>query len=127
VIEQLFAHLVGDYVLQSDWMALKKRTSFIAALVHALVYSLPFLVLQPSIAAWLVIMFTHLLIDHLALARYVCFAKNFLAPVSEWPKWEDTNPTGYHKDKPVWMSTWLFILADNTMHIIINYAALRWL
>jgi hypothetical protein len=25
------------------------------------------------------------------------------------------------------MSMWLFILADNTMHLAINYASLRWL
>lgn len=126
-MEQLIAHLFGDYVLQSDWMALKKRKSFLAALVHALAYSLPFLLLQPSLAAWLVIMFTHAVIDHLGLAKYVGFVKNFLAPPSGWPTWEKTNATEYSDEKPVWMSTWLFIITDNAMHLAINYAALRWL
>lgn len=126
-MEQLLAHAFGDYVLQSDWMALKKRASLLVALIHATAYGLPFLLLQPSMLAWLVIVLTHAVIDHLGLAKYVCFAKNYLAPRSEWPKWEDVNATGYHKDKPTWMSTWLFILADNAMHLAINYAALRWL
>lgn len=126
-MEQLIAHGLGDYVLQSDWMALKKRKSFGIALVHAIVYSLPFLLLTQSLPAWLVIVFTHAIIDRFALAKYVCFAKNFLAPPDAWPSWARTNATGYDEDKPVWMSTWLFILADNTLHLICNYAALRWL
>lgn len=126
-MEQLIAHLVGDYLLQSDWMALGKRKSFGIAVDHALVYSLPFLLLQPSLLAWLIIMSSHAVIDHFGLARYVCFAKNFLAPPSKWPEWDKTNATGYDIDKPLWMSTWLFILADNTLHLSINYAALRWL
>jgi hypothetical protein len=126
-MEQLIAHAVGDYLLQSDWMALKKRKLFGAALVHAFAYTLPFLLLTRSVAALLMIMFTHAVIDHFGLARYVCFAKNFLAPPTHWPVWEETNATGYSGDKPVWMSTWLYIIADNTLHLSINYAALRWL
>lgn len=126
-MEQLIAHAFGDYVLQSDWMALKKRRSFGVALVHALVYSVPFVLLCRSLEAWLVIVLTHALIDRFALAKYVCFAKNHLAPPSEWPVWEKTNATGYAEDKPVWMSTWLFIIADNALHLACNYAALRWL
>lgn len=125
-MEQLIAHLIGDYLLQSDWMALGKRKSFGVATIHALAYGLPFLFLHCSANAWLFIVVTHALIDHLAIARYVVFAKNFLAPPSEWPKWANTNATGYDKQKAVWMSTWLFILADNTLHLCANYAALRW-
>jgi len=126
-MEQLLAHLVGDYVLQSDWMASKKRSNAAVAWCHAFMYSMPFVLFSPSVAAWFVIMATHMLIDHFALARYVSFAKNFLAPASAWPKWEDTDATGYTNGKPVWMSTWLFIITDNCMHLAINYAALRWL
>lgn len=126
-MEQLIAHAFGDYVLQSDWMALKKRTSFTVALIHACTYGLPFLLLRPSLVALLVIIITHAFIDRFAVAKYICFAKNLLAPVSAWPKWENVNATGYDKDKPLWMSTWLFIFADNTLHLVINYAALRWL
>lgn len=126
-MEQLLAHVFGDYVLQSDWMALNKRKSFVVALIHALTYSLPFLLLRPSMYAWLTITLTHALIDHFAVARYVGFVKNFLAPPSMWVKWGQTNATGYEKEKPVWMSTWLFIIVDNALHLAINYAALRWM
>lgn len=126
-MEQLIAHAFGDYVLQSDWMALKKRKSFGIALFHALVYGLPFLLLQPSLLGWLTIVGTHAVIDRFALAKYICFAKNHIAPPDFWPVWSKTNATGYSEDKPTWMSTWLFIIADNTLHLAINYFALRYL
>lgn len=133
--DQLVAHLVGDYVLQSDWMAQEKTKRWGVAMVHGFVYSLPFLMLRPSLAAFLVIWWTHALIDRYRLARFVCYVKNFLAPrVDEsapaplfWFRWEDCSGTGYHKDRPAWLAVWLLILADNTLHILINGAALRWL
>lgn len=122
---QLILHLLGDYVTQSDWMASRKRENFMAATIHAIVYSLPFLILHPSQAAFFVILNTHLFIDHLGLARYVVFAKNFLG--WPWPKWSDCKATGYPSERPAWLAVWLLIAADNTLHLAINYAALRWL
>lgn len=123
---QLILHLVGDYVTQSDWMAQNKTKSTWAALCHATVYALPFLAIA-SINAWLVIWFTHLLIDRFRLARYVAYAKNWMAPRSYWHPWSECSTTGYHKDSPPWLSVWLMIAADNTLHLAINAAAIAWL
>ena len=126
-MEQLILHLTGDYLLQSDWMALNKIKSNRAAATHAFVYSLPFLLLQPSFAAWFVIFFTHFLIDRFAVAKYIAYAKTKLAPSNWWPSWKDCCVNGYNKDIPVWLSTWLLIITDNTIHLIINYLALKYL
>jgi hypothetical protein len=126
-MEQLILHLTGDYLLQSDWMALNKIKNSRAAATHALVYSIPFLLLQPSLEAWFVIFFTHFLIDRFGLAKYVAYAKTKIAPSKLWPKWKDCCCNGYHKDVPVWLSTWLLIISDNTLHLIINYLALKYL
>ena len=125
VADQLLAHLAGDYVLQSDWMAREKTSRIAVALAHALCYSLPFLILRPSLAAWLVIVGTHATIDRFRLARYVVWAKEWLSPTRPPPLAEC--PTGYPADKPAWLAVWLLILADNTMHVAINGAALKWL
>jgi len=45
---QIVLHMVGDYLLQSHWMATTKTQQSRAALAHALVYSLPFLLLTTS-------------------------------------------------------------------------------
>lgn len=126
---QLILHLFGDYVTQSDWMAQNKTKSSYAAFTHALIYSLPFLLLvlrarDPLVAYW-VILLTHFFIDRFRIARYVVFAKNFLG--WPWPKWEDCKATGYPSERPAWMAVWLLIAADNTLHLLINYSALRWL
>ena len=123
--DQLLAHAVGDYILQSDWMANEKTKRSTAALAHVVAYALPFLFLRPSLAALAVIVGTHFVIDHWRLARFVCWLKN--AP---WPgakPWRDCTATGYPPDRPPWMSAWLLIIADNVMHVVINGAALKWL
>jgi hypothetical protein len=124
-MEQLLIHLFGDYVTQTDWMARTKTQKLFAAFVHATIYSIPFVLLTQSPVALFVIWFTHLLIDHYRLARYVVFAKNWITDTSL--KWADCSGTGYHKDSPVWLSTWLLIIVDNFMHLAINYSAIRWL
>lgn len=78
--DQLVCHAVGDYILQSDWMATEKTKKSVAALCHVLTYALPFLFLRPSWPALAVIVSTHFVIDRWRLARYVVWLKNFLAP-----------------------------------------------
>lgn len=121
--DQIYLHLVGDYILQSDWMAIEKTKRHIAAFVHALTYSLPFLILKPSLAAWLVIFVTHELIDRYRLARYIVWAKNWLGPNRPW---SECVATGYPADRPDWLTVWLLIIADNILHIGINALALRY-
>ena len=124
-MEQLILHLFGDYITQTDWMATNKTKRTAVAVLHAAVYSLPFLLLGPSMVAIAVIFVTHAVIDRYRLARFVVFAKNWTTQPSL--QWVDCNATGYHKDTPAWLAVWLLIVVDNAMHLAINYAALRWL
>lgn len=124
-MEQLLAHLFGDYVLQNDWMANNKTNSWWPAFVHAFTYSIPFIFITQSLLALFVIFLTHLLIDHYRIARLVVFAKNWLG--DRTLKWEDCRATGYHKEKPIWLAVWLLIIVDNCLHLGVNYAAIRWL
>jgi len=78
--DQLVAHAIGDYILQSDWMANTKTRKSVACLAHVVTYMLPFLFLTRSWKALLFIVATHFVIDRWRLARYVCWAKNNLAP-----------------------------------------------
>jgi len=129
-MEQLILHLFGDYVLQSDWMAQNKTKRDLPAFTHALVYALPFFLLtRDSVRgqiAWATIFLTHFVIDRYRLARYVVWAKEWLSPTRPLP-WKDCTGTGYDPAKPAWLAVWLMIAADNTLHLAINYAAIRWL
>jgi hypothetical protein len=134
-MEQLLAHLWGDYILQSDWMANNKTSKNAAALAHCLTYGLPFLFLTYSPAALAVIVGTHFFIDRFRLAKYLVFAKNFIYPSAFNPSPEDARKyslenckgTGYPSETPPFMAVWLLIIADNTLHLTINYVALRYL
>lgn len=121
-------HLLGDYLLQSDWMAQRKTTSSVPAAAHAVVYTAPFWLLMPSWWAMLLIGGTHFVIDRWRLARYVCWFKNLISPPTAyadgspvwWHSWAECQGTGYHKDRPAWLAVWLLIIADNTLHLAFN-------
>lgn len=126
--DQIVAHLVGDYLLQSDWMAQEKTKSLLAAGVHAAFYTVPFVLLTGELWALVFIAGSHFIIDHWRLARYVCWAKNWISPRPEDPKpWKDCSDTGYDPSRPLWLSVWLLIIADNTLHIMCNGLALFYL
>jgi len=117
--DQILAHLIGDYLLQSHWMATEKTKQTLAAVVHVLCYSLPFILLAPTWGALNFIFITHFIIDRWRLARFVVWAKNGCI----WP----VTPTGYPADVPPWLSVWLLIIADNTLHLICNGFAIKYL
>lgn len=125
VADQLLAHVVGDYFLQSDYMALNKKDRVLPCLAHVLLYTLPFLLLTTSAAALAVIAGTHFAIDHWNLARYPIWLKNKVLGGSK--PWKDCQMTGFDPERPIWLSVWLTIIVDNTIHIIINAAAIKWL
>ena len=122
---QLVAHLVGDYIIQSDRMATEKTSKSTWAAIHAATYTLPFLLISRSLRALTFIAVTHFVIDRWRLARFVCWAKNAIG--GSYSPWVECSATGYHKDRPAWLAVWLLIIADNTMHILCNAAALTWL
>jgi len=152
-MEQLILHLFGDYVTQSDWMAQNKARNSFAAFCHALAYSLPFLLIGGALPC-AVIFLTHFAIDRWRLARFVVYWKNIvlglwikrgILPVPKSPSpefdavvkehyydtprwmWSNCSATGYPSETPPFLAVWLLIAADNTLHLAINYAALRWL
>ena len=110
---QLVAHMIGDYIFQSHWMATKKTSSWVVASIHALTYFIPFLFLC-SVSWWqgLLIVTTHAAIDRYRLARYVCWLKN--------GPWKPLTNTGFDDTVPLYLSVWLLIIADNVIHVILN-------
>jgi len=125
--DQIIAHMIGDYVLQSDWMAQEKTKRSLAAFAHVVTYVLPFLFLTQDPIVLATIVGTHFVIDRWRLARYVCWLKNLMAPKASRSPWRECIGTGYHHDRPPWMAVWLLIIADNVLHIVINGVALRYL
>jgi hypothetical protein len=120
----VLTHLVGDYLLQSHWMATEKTRHWWPAIAHGVTYTLPYLFITQSAPAVAMICCTHIVIDRYRLVRYVVWAKNQAAPHSHRPP---LTATGYGQDTPAWLAVWLLIIADNTVHLLINTAAVMWL
>ena len=126
--EAFLAHLVGDYVLQSDWMAAEKMKRWWPAIAHGVMYTVPFLLITQSPWALLVIGGTHIVLDHYRAAKYVIWAKNFLAPSAFHSSWKEVKDNeGFRAEVPAGLARALRIVVDNTIHLLINAAALTWL
>lgn len=123
--DQLLAHAVGDYLLQSEWMANRKGSDSLAAALHALTYTLPFLFLTLEPLALGFIAGTHFIVDRWRLARYVIWLKNRPFPGSR--PWAECCNTGYPTHTPAYLSAWLLIVVDNTLHVLMNGIALSYL
>lgn len=104
-------------------MAQGKTSKYLPAVLHALAYSIPFLIFGASWQALAIIAGTHFVIDRWRLAKYVVFVKNQLAPAAERPK--EVGVTGYPEDTPPWLAVWLMIWADNAVHLLINMLAVE--
>ena len=121
----LIAHLAGDYVFQSDWMATEKAKKWWPAVVHGVAYTLSFVLLTHSPWALLVIGGTHIVLDHYQVARYVIWAKNQIAPQTRRVPWRDaTVNCGFPVAVAGGLASALLIVVDNTMHLAINAVAL---
>ncbi len=132
-MHELILHLLGDYVLQTEQMAVRKLRSWPWAIIHALVYSLPFLVYlgvingnwTRGLLAWFVIFGTHAVIDRMAIATTICRIKNLVWIGGDVPEKEEN--TGYGVETPPFIRFWLVVIVDNTLHLIINHIALNYL
>lgn len=118
----MLAHLVGDYLFQTHHQASEKTKQWGPALAHSATYTAAHLPVTRNWKALTVIGVTHAVVDHYRLARHVVWFKNQFAPASYRPGHTDT---GYPDETPPWLSFWLLIAADNTIHLLINSAALK--
>ncbi len=117
--QQIILHLVGDYILQNQWMATDKTKSHFVAFLHVVLYTSIFAFATVSPSALFVIGATHFVIDRWRLARYVIWLRDGCPCKVPSIKEPDTYP------EPIPM--WLIIVVDNTMHLIINGLAIYYL
>ena len=108
-MEQLILHLVGDYLLQNDWMARNKKMKgnlgLLACIIHCSLYSIPFLLIGSPFQV-VIIFATHFLIDRWYFVKWymnLVGQEDFAKP-----------PT----------APWSIFFVDNTFHLICNFIVL---
>ena len=96
----IYAHLIGDYIIQNDWMASgKKKNSFIC-FIHVVTYLIPFL-------------FCGLSVLQLSLIGAQHFAQDRTNFVTWFMKVK-----GSENFSKTPMSPWSVIITDNIIHIL---------
>jgi len=69
IIILIVCHLIGDYVLQSDFIANTKGSNWYHLFVHCVLYCVPFLIMYGLVWQLVVTFILHLIVDSLK-ARY---------------------------------------------------------
>lgn len=111
LINMIVGHLVGDYILQTDWMASGKKTSSLICLLHCVMWSgavlmfgfaLPRADNPPMWVPWLLLV-THYIQDRGTLVS----------------RWMGFNRQQLFRDGLC--APWSTIVVDNVLHILVLY------
>lgn len=65
ILKIIFCHLIGDYVLQIDFIATTKGKNWYHLLIHCFLYIVPFYVVYGCDWRLIIIFVTHIIIDPL--------------------------------------------------------------
>jgi hypothetical protein len=94
------AHLIGDFILQTDYMAAGKKRSYWICVLHIMTYMLPFLLCDLSPRQFLAIGIQHFFQDHTNFIVWLMRVKG---------------SAGFAQPP---MAPWSIILTDNIIHIV---------
>ncbi len=105
----IVGHLVGDYLIQNDWMALNKKRSTLPCVIHCLLWTSSVQLFSgwntlPGCASWisfLVLFATHFTQDRTNIIRY------WMTRINRQPKFSEPP-----------MAPWSIIVVDNVWHIL---------
>lgn len=125
--EILLGHLVGDYLLQSKTLALRKSEKgwggVLFCLIHSLIYSLSVCLflwtLNPVVA--LLVFLSHYPIDRWSLASLwlkLIRGRDFIAAYQNKEKYWEIDLS---------FSCLVYAAVDNTMHLILLWGIAKWI
>lgn len=105
-------HLVGDYLLQNDWMAMGKKSSTFICSVHCLLWTLAVYFCQAADRPWPIWTLPILFLTHFAQDR------------TELVRWwmEHKGQRGFAS---VPMAPWSLIVVDNVLHLFVLWIISR--
>lgn len=104
----IMGHLLGDYILQNDWMARNKKNSSVHCFIHCALYTLAMAaVITMTGSSWPIWAYT------------VIFGTHFLQDRTEAvPKLMDWIGQKRFKQD---LSPWSTIIVDNTIHLFVAF------
>lgn len=126
----LLGHLVGDYLLQNDWMALGKSKhdgmGWLTCIVHCLLYTLAVCTImwQWSVMWFVIVFLSHFIIDKFGIPEMYL---RFINGRSIGKFIENTENAVYtpHIGLRSGITVFVYVVCDNTMHLLIMWGAWR--
>lgn len=131
MFELLLGHLVGDYLLQTSWMAKDKAQhhfhGWLAATVHCLVYTASVMVIMNNydIIWGIAVFLSHFFIDKFSLGEvWMKYVKGY-----SLKEFYDNRKKRDHEGnyRPLIVQggfiTLVYTLTDNTMHLLLMWGA----
>jgi hypothetical protein len=96
----IFAHFIGDFLIQNDWMAQNKKKSDLHCTVHIITYMIPFLFCHLNWWQLFLIAAQHYAIDRTKFVGWFMEIKG----------------SKQFRDGP--LSPWSWVVVDNILHIL---------
>lgn len=125
----LLGHLVGDYLLQNDWMALNKKKRLPVAAIHCAIWTASVVTFVPELLGVIptaAVFASHLLLDAtdvvnrwLRLIRGRSYERAAAYVEQDHPE--------LYKRFYVAYTALVQAVADNTLHMLLLYLIFRWL
>lgn len=112
----IIGHLVGDYLLQNDWMAIEKKRNPMVATLHSVVWSMSVMMFSGwgEIQEWHgLVVFSCLVTPH--------FVQDHTMIVHWWMKL-----IGQEQFAKPPLAPWSVIVVDNVWHIVTLWSVWRW-
>ncbi|MFC1645335.1 DUF3307 domain-containing protein [Patescibacteria group bacterium] len=131
-MEDLFArvvlgHLVADYLFQNNWMALHKSKpgleGFKRCIVHCTIYATCINLFMWSLSP---VVFLVAFLSHYPIDRY-SLAQKWLDFIGGRNSMNSYNSNKDYKEIQISFDCIVYTMADNTMHIVILWLALKFI
>jgi hypothetical protein len=133
--QMLLGHLVGDYLLQNEWMALNKAKytwiGWLSAFVHCVLYTLAVCLIMSNFQPlWIIVVFlSHFPIDKFGLAElYMHYIKGyglkrFINDINHPTQWQYINNSPGNQMLKGGFTAYIYAVTDNTLHLVLMYLA----
>lgn len=104
----VLAHLAGDWLFQTEWMAHNKRSNWLALVAHLLVYH--------SIIGWVMAFCFHLPLMNVGIALGFLIVTHAILDRQNFVKWYVKTMRLYVDRQP---ERWFLIAIDQTFHLLL--------
>lgn len=103
-MDWLIGHLIGDYLLQNDWMALNKKRDSTPCAIHCMIWTLSVYFCQAASHPWP------------TWTIPILFVSHFVQDRTEIVRWimEHKGQRGFAQAP---MAPWSLVVVDNVLHL----------